>query len=72
MPVIIKISKIKIDQHEQHVDYYYPRTFGMPDNEGRPMFRFNCCGLFTRETLIEAAHAAVYDFIQWYNENKTP
>lgn len=69
MPIIEKISKIKIEPHEQHIDYHYPRTFGMPDNEGRPMFRFNCGTLFTGETLIEAAHKAVYDFIQWYQSS---
>lgn len=72
MPVIEKISRIEYERWEDElpfggtqtvIDTAYPRTFGMLDREGKPMFRFNRCGLFTADTLIEAAWLAVVDFI---------
>lgn len=63
MPVIEKISTIKFD--EEQGDTHYPRTFGMLNSEtGKPMFRFNCGGLFEADTLIEAAWLAVTDYLK--------
>lgn len=76
MPVIEKISRIEFDRHEQElpmggteivVHTHYPRTFGMINKDGNPMFRFNCGQVFEAKTLIEAAWMAVVDFIQSYN-----
>ena len=67
IPVIEKISKIPIPNAEHRQDVYYPRTFGMINEEtGQPMFRFYCCSVFEAETLIEAAWLAVVDFIKSY------
>jgi len=77
MPVVEKISRIEFDRHEQELPFgdteivietHYPRTFGMLNKEGKPMFRFNCGTLHTADTLIEAAWLAVVDFIQGYNQ----
>jgi hypothetical protein len=70
MPVIEKISKIKllnVDGTEctDIQDVCYPLTFNMPSPEGRPMFRFIGFSLHTADTLIEAAHAAVYEVAEW-------
>jgi hypothetical protein len=77
MPVIEKISKIPLLNADDTLctdpqDVCYPRTFGMPTEDGKQvMFRFN--GFITHEadTLIEAAHAAVYE-VAYYeiNQNK--
>lgn len=54
MPVVEKISKIEFDRDEQELPFggteviihtHYPRTFGMLNNEGKPMVRFNAMGL---------------------------
>src|SRR5690606_29040573 len=73
MPVVEKISKIKMNWEgcEPYYDNVYPRTFGMLDNQGRPMFRFNGHSLFVADTLIESVWLAVVDFIEWYNNQKT-
>lgn len=63
MPVIEKISKIPTGDG----DHFFPRTFGMMDADGHPLFRFNRFQVFTAGTLIEAAYAAVVEFIKWYN-----
>lgn len=68
MPVVEKISKMPTNDSEDD-DTFYPRTFGMPDADGRPMFRFNRFHLITAGTLIEAAHSAVVEFIKWYNQS---
>lgn len=55
MPVIEKISKIEFHREMEDdgggnyievIHTHYPRTFGMPDREGKVMFRFNCGGLY--------------------------
>jgi hypothetical protein len=51
-------------------DYAYLRTFGMRDENGLYMVRFNATALFKAETLIEATWLAVVDFIEWINTNK--
>lgn len=77
MPVIEKISRIEYERQEEEngfgemvtvIETAYPRTFGMLNSEGKPMFRFNRHQLFTAETLIEAAWLAVVDFVNWYNQ----
>lgn len=79
MRVVEKISKHVYEEQgirdgvntEIMIHRAYPRTFGMINNEtGQFMFRFNWCGLFEADTLIEAAYMAVVEFIHWYNQNK--
>lgn len=67
MPVIEKISKLPTDDG---MDTYYPRTFGMLEQFGEFMFRFNRHSLFTAPTLIEAAFEACVEFIQYHNNQK--
>lgn len=70
MPVILKISDHQYtddsckDHHINFYDYAWPRTFGMRDDTGKYMFRFNANTLFTDELLIKAAWMAVVDFIK--------
>lgn len=67
MPVVEKISKIKLPEAENEFDTHHPTTFGMLNAEtGRPMFRFSCCGVFEADTLIEAVWMACVDFIKLY------
>lgn len=66
MPVVEKISKISTGDD----DFYYPRTFAMRDADGNFIFRFNRHPLYTAKTLIEVTHAAVVEFIKWYNQNR--
>lgn len=67
MRVIEKIGLIKIDDYESYQNTFYPRTFGMRNEEGEYMFRFNASTLFISKSFIKAAWLAVVDFIQWYN-----
>lgn len=77
MPVIEKISKMPLLNADNTLctdpqDVCYPRTFGMPTEDGKQvMFRFN--GFITHEadTLIEAAHKAVYE-AAYYEINQQP
>lgn len=71
MPVIEKISKIPILESRTNQEVHFPTTFGMPSEEGKPMFRFYCATLFIADTLIEAAWLAVVDFIKWHNKTPT-
>lgn len=66
MPVIELISRIPLNEFEK----CYPRTFGMQDEHGNYMFRFNNHGLFYNKELITAAYEAVIDFIKQYNNDK--
>ncbi len=72
MPVIEGISRMEFtyessDGSHTLKENHYPRTFGMINVEtGKPMFRFNCGGVFEADTLIEAAWLAVVDFIKQY------
>lgn len=70
MPVVEKISNIKFAEYESHQDVHYPRTFGMPAQDGGVMVRFNCAPVWTAPTLIEATFIAVYDFIQHFTTTK--
>src|SRR6185503_3530169 len=75
MMVIEKISKIRLRNTDgtectDVQDVCYPRTFGMPGPEGKPMFRFNGFCLHTGDTLIEAAYAAVYEVAEWHQSNQ--
>lgn len=73
MPVIERIAMIEFAQDEEEqndgttriIRYtHYPRTFGMPTEDGKWMFRFNCGGLHIGDTLIEAAYEAVVEFVE--------
>jgi hypothetical protein len=77
MPVIIKISKMPLLNANDTPctdpqDVCYPRTFGMPTEDGKQvMFRFNGFIIHEADTLIEAAHAAVYEVAYFENnQNK--
>ena len=71
MPVIEKICTLKIGDGITYVDYGYPRTFGMTNQEtGQLMVRLNGFQLFQSDKLIDAAYEAIVDFIKWYNNNK--
>lgn len=63
MPVIEKIAKLNIKEHDY--DTYYPRTFGMVEGgTNQFMFRLNLSPLFTHDKLIMAAYAAVIHFLK--------
>lgn len=67
MPVVEKISNIKLPEALNDFDTHHPTTFGMLNAEtGRPMFRFYCYGVFEADTLIYAAWMACVDFIKLY------
>lgn len=72
MPCVEKISDYKYEDGETA----YPRTFGMPFNDGlidsetTVMVRFNRQQVFHGKTLIEVTYQAVIDFIKWYNTTK--
>jgi hypothetical protein len=73
MPVVEKISTIQFTDEswigsEPYQNYAWPRTFGMRDEEGNYMVRFNASPLHTASTLIEAVWLAVVDFIKWDNQ----
>lgn len=71
MPVVEKISKTKIGDGIKTVDYAYPRTFGMINDEtGNLMVRFNSFQVFESEKLIDATYLAVVDFLKWYFSKK--
>jgi hypothetical protein len=75
MPVVEKISTIQFTDDswigsEPYQDYAWPRTFGMRNEEGNYMVRFNANSVHTAPTLIEAVWLAVVDFIKWHT-NKT-
>lgn len=82
MPVIIKISNTVYEEYNQDTgiekiiikDRAYPRTFGMINQQGLYMFRFNRMACFESETLIQAAYNACVDFIKmtiiWTSETK--
>jgi len=68
MPVIEKISSIKYsDEDGNGANTSYPRTFGMINEEGLFMFRFNRYPLFEHSQLITAAYFAVLNYIKHYN-----
>lgn len=74
MPVVEKISRIEFERrYDEYLEKWviwthHPVTFGMLDEQGRPMVRFYCNTLHFGDTLIQAAWNAVVDFIKWYNE----
>lgn len=71
MPVIEKISRIPLIGAESPRDVCYPVTFNMPDDNGKPMFRFCGFGLHKGDTLINAAYDAVVEVIEFVNTNPT-
>jgi hypothetical protein len=70
MPVIEKICKLKIGDGVEYVEYAYPRTFGMINDEGEFMVHLNGFQLQYGETLIEATYKAVVDFLTYYRKLK--
>ena len=65
MPVIEKISRQELKYRNSEETYNpYPRTFGMINDEGKFMFRFNVDQLFIEEQLIDAAYQAVIYFLK--------
>lgn len=75
MPLVEKISRIEFerryDQDEEKwvIWTHYPVTFGMLDEQGRPMVRFYCNTLHFGDTLIDATWNAVVDFLKSYDSN---
>lgn len=61
MPVIVKICTERFEDG----DNSYVRTFGMRDEAGLYMFRFNRGILFHAPTIMEAAYAGVLDYVNW-------
>ena len=75
MPVVEKISRmvVELDSDGKPVGTYYPRTFGMIQQDtGLPMVRINCCPVYVGGTLIEAAWIAVVEFIKAEIQNVSP
>ena len=70
MPVVEKISRIKLDEYENNADTHYMRTFGMISDEGKFMARINCFGLHMADTLIVATWSAVVEFIDHCNQSQ--
>jgi hypothetical protein len=75
MPVIEKISKIRLlDNNCECIelqDVCYPRTFGMPNDDGKQvMVRFNGFSLFLAPTLIDAAYLAVFEVVEYELEKQ--
>ena len=70
MPVVEKISRIEVERRfDEDLDKWviwthHPVTFGMLDEQGRPMVRFCYNALHSGNTLIEATWLAVVDFIK--------
>lgn len=62
-PVVEKILEYKYEDG----DTAYLRTFGMRNEEGEKMVRFNRHALFQSESLIKATWLAVVDFIEFEN-----
>jgi hypothetical protein len=68
MKVLERICRLKIGDGKEYVEYAYPRTFGMLNEEtGQIMVRLNGSFLHEADTLIEATYQSVVEFIKWYN-----
>jgi len=74
MPVVEKICKYEFDDAsiESHdtYDYSYLKTFGMLDEDGNFLVRFNRGFLHAEKILIDAVFKAVVEFINWYKTTK--
>lgn len=75
MPVIEKISKKQFTCNaggkDEHTDTYYPRTFGMINQETKQfMFRFNTMFLHQSDSLIDAAYEAVVEILEVFESEK--
>jgi len=76
MEVIDKIGNIEMptdtykDGDRVFVEQVYPRTFGMKDEDGNYMFRFNGFRMFAGKTIIECAYIAAVDFVEFHNKKK--
>lgn len=70
MPVILKIGEIEMPDDEypngnrKFVSQIYPRTFGMKNEEGLYMFRFNGYFLHQEKELIKAAYKACIEVLK--------
>jgi hypothetical protein len=62
MPVVEKIIDYKYDDEPDGTAFL--RTFGMKDEQGLYMVRFNRCVLHSEETLLNATYMACLDFIE--------
>ena len=62
MPVVEKIIDYKYDDEPDGTAFL--RTFGMKDEHGLYMVRFNRCVLHSAETLLNATYMACLDFIE--------
>lgn len=69
MLVIEKISKEPLIGAESHHDVCYPVTFNMPHTDGTVMVRLAGFGLHHGTTLIEAAYAAVVEFVEFHQQH---
>lgn len=73
MPVVEKITGLKYKTDNENVfdnsDTAHLRTFGMKNEAGEFMVRFNRFGLFCSPQLINATWLAVVAFIKWYKAN---
>jgi hypothetical protein len=67
MPVVEKISRLKVGDGVEYVECSFPVTFGMIDDEGRSMVRLSGFLIHKADTLIEAAFEAVVEFIWRFN-----
>lgn len=70
MPVVNKIMDVKYDDTVDGTAYL--RTFGMKNDEGQYMVRFNRYSLHAAEKLRDATYAAVIEFIQSHNQLPKP
>ena len=66
MPVVEKIIQHKYWEEDDinREETAFLRTFGMKDEEGKFMVRFNRCPVFAGNTLLEATYLAVLNFIK--------
>jgi hypothetical protein len=77
MPVVEKISRIEFErrydeyQEKWIIWTHHPITFGMLDDNRKPMVRFYCSTLNLGDTLIQAAWNAVVDFVKQHQEVPT-
>ena len=70
MPVVEKIFRTRIGDGIDTVDFACARTFGMINEDGLTMVRFNGFQVHSEATLIEATYKAVIQFIKHYNRGK--
>lgn len=72
MPVVEKICRVKIGDGIETILYAYPRTFGMLNEKGEIMVRFNGFFLHESNSLIDATWKGVVEFIKYINSANYP